>query len=374
MSNAPPARGSIVDAIGGTPAVWLDRLTAGLPGRVLLKLESMNPGGSIKDRAALQCLRDAQQDGRLRPGMAVVELTSGNMGIGLAVACSIMGYRMIAVMSEGNSPERRQLLAAFGAEIDLVPQAPGGIPGQVSGEDLALVEQRTAELVDELGAWRPDQFSNPSNPRAHELGTGPELWEQSGGRLGAFVAIVGTGGTFIGIARALKARDEAIRCLAVEPAGAQTLAGLGGQQCCAQAAGSGLRHDPAAMGCGPVRRDDADRRRRGDRVARELARREGILAGFSTGANVAAALRLAADGAGAQGRDRRLRHRNPLLEHRPLCQRMNLVTAFGLPLTDEIGLWHRKVDRVVFDAGNLAGAGKAVVRQRHVDVDEPDAH
>src|SRR5215216_2069968 len=181
MPIAPPALGSIVDAIGGTPAVWLDRLSAGLPGRVLLKLESMNPGGSIKDRAALQCLRDAQRDGRLRPGMVVVELTSGNMGIGLAMACSIMGYRMIAVMSEGNSPERRQLLAAYGAEIELVPQASGGIPGKVSGEDLALVERRTTELVAELGAWRPDQFVNPSNPRAHELGTGyamiPPQWD-----------------------------------------------------------------------------------------------------------------------------------------------------------------------------------------------------
>src|SRR5215210_8818276 len=98
MSIVPPAADSIVDAIGATPAVWLDRLSAGVPGRVLLKLESMNPGGSIKDRAAMQCLRDAEQDGRLRPGMAVVELTSGNMGIGLAAACAVMGYRLIAVM------------------------------------------------------------------------------------------------------------------------------------------------------------------------------------------------------------------------------------------------------------------------------------
>src|SRR5215210_863718 len=288
MAIAPPALGSIVDAIGATPAVWLDRLARGLPGRVLLKLESMNPGGSIKDRPALQCLRDAQRDGRLRPGMVVVELTSGNMGIGLAVACSIMGYRMIAVMSEGNSPERRQLLAAYGAEIELVPQAPGGTPGQVSGEDLALVERRTVELVDELGAWRPDQFANPSNPRAHQLGTGPELWEQSGGRLDAFVAIVGTGGTFIGIARALKARDNAIRCLAVEPAGAQTLVG---QAVTAahklQGAGYALippQWDAALCdGTSPIHDDDAIS------AARQLARREGILAGFSTGANVAAA-------------------------------------------------------------------------------------
>ena len=295
MSITPPALGSIVEAIGGTPAVWLDRLTEGLPGRVLLKLESMNPGGSIKDRAALQCLRDAQRDGRLCPGMVVVELTSGNMGIGLAVACAIMGYRMIAVMSEGNSPERRQLLEAYGADIELVPQAPGGTPGKVSGEDLALVERRTAELVEALGAWRPDQFSNPSNPRAHELGTGPELWEQSEGRLGAFVAIVGTGGTFIGVARALKARDDAIRCLAVEPAGAQTLAGLAVSNAAHKLQGAGYamippQWEPALCDGTIAIRDD-----HAITTARDLARREGILAGFSTGANVAAALRLAAE-------------------------------------------------------------------------------
>jgi cysteine synthase A len=298
MSIVPPALDSIVDAVGATPAVWLDRLSDGLPGRVLLKLESMNPGGSIKDRAALQCLRDAERDGRLRPGMVVVELTSGNMGIGLAVACSIMGYRMIAVMSEGNSPERRQLLAAYGAEIELVAQGPGGKPGQVSGEDLALVELRTAELIDELGAWRPDQFANPSNPRAHELGTGPELWEQSGGRLNAFVAIVGTGGTFIGIAQALKARDNAIRCLAVEPAGAQALAGQAITHPAHKLQGAGYAMIPPQWdsalcdGTIPILDDDAVI------AARQLARREGILAGFSTGANVAAALRLAAEPSG----------------------------------------------------------------------------
>ncbi|MBW3631900.1 MAG: cysteine synthase family protein [Chloroflexi bacterium] len=296
MLRVPPASSSIVDAAGHTPAIWLDRLTTGLPGRVLLKLESMNPGGSIKDRAALQCLRDAEQDGRLRPGMPVVELTSGNMGIGLAVACAVMGYRMIAVMSEGNSPERRQLLAAYGAEIELVAQAPGSRPGQVSGEDLALVELRTSALVAELDAWRPDQFNNPSNPRAHELGTGPELWEQAGGRLGAFVAIVGTGGTFVGVARALKARDSAIRCLAVEPAGAQPLAGLSATNTSHKLQGAGYalvppQWDPALCdGTIPIGDDEAVR------VARDLGRREGILTGFSTGANVAAALELAAAG------------------------------------------------------------------------------
>lgn len=297
MMIAAPAAGSIVGAIGNTPAIWLDRLTAGMPGRVLLKLESMNPGGSIKDRAALQCLRDAEADGRLRDGMPVVELTSGNMGIGLAVACAVMARRLIAVMSEGNSPERRQLLAAYGADIELVPQAAGGLPGKVSGEDLALVETRTAELVEQLGAWRPDQFNNPSNPRAHELGTGPELWAQASGSLGAFVAIVGTGGTFVGIARALKARDAKIRCLAVEPAGAQILAGkpIGSPAHMLQGAGYAMvppQWDGSLCdGTIPIEDEEAVA------VARELARREGILAGFSTGANVAAALRLAAGAA-----------------------------------------------------------------------------
>jgi cysteine synthase A len=285
---------SVTGVIGDTPAVWLDRLTAGLPGRVLLKLELANPGGSIKDRVALKCLLDAEQDGRLRPGTPVVELTSGNTGIGLAVACAVLGYRLIAVMSEGNTPERRHLLAAYGAEIDLVPQGPESTPGHVSGEDLALVDRRTAQLVEELQAWRPDQFHNPSNPRAHELGTGPELWRQAGERLEAFVAIVGTGGTFIGISRALKARDPMIRCLAVEPAGAQALAGrkIVNPSHLLQGAGYATippLWDPAVCdGTLPVDDESAVA------VARDLARREGILAGFSTGANVAAALEVAA--------------------------------------------------------------------------------
>jgi cysteine synthase A len=288
-----PAASSIVGAIGSTPAVWLDRLTAGHPGRILLKLEFLNPGGSIKDRAALQCLRDAEADGRLRPGTPIVELTSGNMGIGLAVASAVMGYRMIAVMSEGNSAERRQLLEAYGAEIALVPQAAGGTPGKVSGDDLALVEERTVELVQELGAWRPDQFTNPSNPRAHELGTGPELWRQVGEHLDAFVAIVGTGGTFVGVARALKARDAGVRCLAIEPEGAQALAGLPISEPAHKLQGAGYAmippHWDASLCDGTIAVSDEE----AVEVARALARQEGVLGGFSTGANVAAALRLA---------------------------------------------------------------------------------
>ncbi|HEY8292431.1 MAG TPA: pyridoxal-phosphate dependent enzyme, partial [Thermomicrobiales bacterium] len=181
---------SILDAIGWTPLVALDRLGEGLPGRVALKIEGANPGASIKDRAALQCIAEAERAGHLKPGGVVVELTSGNMGTGLAIVCAIKGYRFIAVMSVGNSRERVQMLRALGAEVDLVPQMPGGVPGQVSGDDLALVEERTRALVRTLGAFRPDQFNNPANVRAHELTTGPEIWAQTEGAVTHFCAIV----------------------------------------------------------------------------------------------------------------------------------------------------------------------------------------
>jgi cysteine synthase A len=285
--------GSILDAIGGTPLVALDRLGAGLPGRVVLKIEGANPGASIKDRAALQCIAEAERDGRLRPGGTVVELTSGNMGAGLAIVCAVKGYHFIAVMSVGNSRERVQMLRALGAEVDLVSQMPGGVPGQVSGDDLALVEQRTQALVRTLGAFRPDQLTNPANLRAHELTTGPEIWAQTNGAVTHFCAIVGTGGTFLGTARALKARNAAVRCYAVEPEGSQVIAGKGITDPRHKLQGAGYAAVPpqweAALCDGTIGMGDDE----ATETARLLATREGIFAGFSSGANVAAALRLA---------------------------------------------------------------------------------
>lgn len=290
------AGASILDAVGATPAIWLDRLCEGLSGRILLKIESMNPSGSIKDRAALSCMQEAIDSGTLQLGMPVVELTSGNMGIGLAMACAVLGYRMIAVMSEGNSPERRQLLAAYGAEIELVPQLPDSTPGKVSGDDLALVEQRTKALVEELKAWRPDQFVNPANPAAHFTGTGVELLQQSNGQIDAFAALVGTGGTFLGCARALKDHAPGIRCFAVEPEGAQAIAGLPLTNAAHVLQGGGYAMIPpqweSSLCDGTIAISDEV----ATETARALARREGILAGFSTGANVAAALTLLREG------------------------------------------------------------------------------
>jgi cysteine synthase A len=284
---------SVLGAIGGTPLVALDRLAAGAPGRVLAKLENLNPGGSLKDRIALRMIEAAEREGRLRPGSTVVELTSGNTGTGLAIVCAVRGYRFIAAMSEGNSVERRRMLRALGAEVVLVPQAPGSPPGQVSGEDLALVEKWTRKLVGELGAFWPDQFANPANPDAHEEGTGEEIWEQTSGRVDLWVSTVGTGGSFLGVARALKRRNPTIRTIAVEPSTAAVLGGCPVTNPNHRIQGIGYAEIPPqwdpSLCDGTIGIADEE----AIASARLLATREGIIAGYSSGANVAAALKLA---------------------------------------------------------------------------------
>jgi cysteine synthase len=216
---------SIVEAIGATPAIELSRITAGRAGRIVAKLEYLNPGASKKDRIARQIIDDAIADGRLRPGQPVVELTSGNTGTGLAIVCAVRGHPFIAVISEGNSTERARMMRALGADVVLVPQAPDGQPGHVTGEDLALVETRARELTAERGAFRADQFVNPSGAKAHAVTTAVELWEQTEGRIDAFVEYAGTGSTYAGMAMALKERNPQIQCYVLEPAGAAPLSG-----------------------------------------------------------------------------------------------------------------------------------------------------
>src|SRR5512140_3007590 len=163
MSREATLLPSVVEAIGSTPLVELSRITKGLEGRILAKLEYLNPGFSKKDRIARQIIEDAERDGRLRPGQPVVELTSGNTGTGLAIVCGIKGYPFVAVMSRGNSAERARMMAALGAEVVLVGQAPGSIAGQVSGEDLERVEAETQRIVRARGAFRADQFRMAGN-------------------------------------------------------------------------------------------------------------------------------------------------------------------------------------------------------------------
>jgi cysteine synthase A len=290
-----PAAPSIVEVIGGTPAVELSRITAGMPGRIVAKLEYLNPGLSKKDRIARQIVDDALASGTLAPSQPVVELTSGNTGTGLAIVCAVRGHPFIAVMSEGNSTERARMMRALGAEVVLVPQAPGATRGQVSGEDLALVEERAQELTRERGAFRADQFVNASAALAHERTTGPELWEQAGGQLDAFCEFVGTGGTYAGVTRALKARNPEVRCYLVEPADAAPLSGDSVRNPAHRIQGGGYSMPALTLLDGvpvdghlPVTDEEAIE------VTRRLAREEGIFAGFSSGAVVAVALRLLA--------------------------------------------------------------------------------
>jgi|SRR6185437_3774601 len=283
---------SVLEAIGDTPLVALSRLTRSLQGRILLKLDYLNPGFSKKDRAALLIIEEAERSGALRHGQTVVELTSGNMGTGLAIVCAVKGYPFVAVMSRGNSPERARMMRALGAEVMLVDQAPGSPPGQVSGDDLELVEARATEITRERGAFRADQFHREGNWHAHAETTGPEIVRQAG-RVDAFCDFVGSGGTFRGCAEVLRASNPAVRCYVVEPSGAAVLA-----------AGRIVRANHRIQGGGYSMRDlpflDGFRvdgylqvtDEEAISCARRLAAEEGIFAGFSSGANVASALQL----------------------------------------------------------------------------------
>ena len=294
MAN-PSLSPSIIDAIGNTPLVELKRAVRilGLQGRLLAKLEYFSPGFSKKDRVALEMIREARRDGSLRPGQTVVELTSGNTGTGLAIVCRSLGHPLVAVMSRGNTPERARMMRALGAEVVLVDQAPGSPPNQVSGEDLALVEQKTGQVVRERQAFRANQFELAANALAHERFTGPELWKQSSGCVDVFLDFVGSGGCFSGVTRYLRGRNPEIRAYIVEPAGAAVLAGKPVQRSNHQLQGGGyslpdltLVDRSLVSGYLQVTDDEAIA------AARLLAAEEGIFGGFSSGANLAGAIQL----------------------------------------------------------------------------------
>ena len=282
---------NILEAIGDTPLVKLSKISSESNLQVYAKIEYFNPGLSIKDRVAMYFIEDAEKNGLIKPGDTIIERTSGNMGTGLAIVCAVKGYKFVAAMSEGNSVERRRMLSALGAEVVLVPQAPGGKPGFVSGEDLQLVEEKTRELEKKLKAYRPDQFNNPNGPEAHEKTTGKEILEQTGGNIDAFVSYVGSGGTFVGIARALKSYNKKIKCFVVEPESAPYLAGKKIISTRHQIQGGGYAFKPPfwdeSLVDGYLTVSDEE----AIRTARQLATKEGIFAGFSSGANVAAALK-----------------------------------------------------------------------------------
>ncbi len=284
---------NILGAVGETPLVHLKKISEREKINVYAKIEYFNPGLSIKDRVAIKFIEEAEKNGKLRPGATVIERTSGNMGTGLAIVCAVKGYKFIAVMSEGNSVERRRMLSALGAEVVLVPQAPSGKPGFVSGEDLELVETQTKELASKLNAYRPDQFNNPDGAKAHEETTGQEIWSQMDGKIDAFVTYVGSGGTFVGTSRALKNHNKNVKCFVVEPESAPYLAGKKILSTRHRIQGGGYAFKPPfwdnSLVDGYLTVSDEEAMN----SARNLAAKEGIFAGYSSGANVAACLKTA---------------------------------------------------------------------------------
>jgi cysteine synthase A len=291
----PTIYSSIVEAIGNTPLVALDRITTGIDGRILAKLDYLNPGFSKKDRPARQIIDDAETWGDVRPGQTVVEMTSGNMGTGLAIVCRAKGYPFVAVMSRGNSVERVRMMTALGAEVLLVDQLPESVPGQVTGADLELVDAKAHAITAERDGFRADQFMRDASWRAHYLTTGPEFWAQSGGTIDAFCDFAGSGGTYAGCTRYFKEQRVDLRCYMIEPLGAEVLAGNAVSNAGHPIQGGGYAiPDLNLMDGVPVDGYLNVSAEAAIDCTRRLAAEEGIFAGYSSGANLAAALQLLA--------------------------------------------------------------------------------
>lgn len=280
---------SVLDLIGNTPMVRLNRVVPRKAATVLAKLEYTNPSGSLKDRIALHMVREAERRGRLRPGMRVVEPTSGNTGAGLALVCALAGYPMVAAMPANMSRERAALIAALGAALRLTP-CRSSRPGTFTKADIdRLIEEATA-IAARPGFFMPNQFENPDNPAAH-ASTAREIWKQTGGEVDAFVMGVGTSGTLMGVGRWLRRRKRRVRVVAVEPKGSAVLSGCEPGPHKLQGIGEGfVPRIYAAEGVDEVVRVSDDEAKR---TACRLAREEGIIAGYSGGANVWAAARVA---------------------------------------------------------------------------------
>ena len=267
---------TIEDTVGNTPLVRLKRLTAGTGNIILCKMEGNNPAGSVKDRPALWMITHAEKRGTIKPGDTLIEATSGNTGIALAMAAAIRGFRMVLVMPEHLSMERRQTMRAFGAEIILTPKA-GGMEG---ARDLAEQMQREGK------GYILDQFANPDNPLSHYEGTGPELWRDTRGTLTHVVSSMGTTGTIMGVSRFLKERNPAIQIIGCEPEEGSQI--------------PGIRKWPEAYLPKIYERARVDRmefvsQADAEEMARRMASEEGIFAGISSGGALAVALRVAAE-------------------------------------------------------------------------------
>ena len=278
----PDIAGNVTDIIGRTPMVRLENLSPAGGAMILAKMEYLNPGGSVKDRIALSMLRDAEQSGRLKPGTTVVEATSGNTGIGLAMLCAKMGYRLVLTMPETMSFERRALVTRYGAEVVITPGS-----GDMDG-----AKQQAREIVEKnANCIELKQFDNPANPDVHRKNTGPEIVKATGGKVTVFVAGIGTGGTITGVGEVLKAEIRDVKLIGVEPASSAVLNGKPPGPHAIEGIGAGFI--PSILNQSIL--DDVlmiEDREAFD-MTEKLAREEALLVGISSGANVLAAQRVA---------------------------------------------------------------------------------
>ncbi len=275
---------SMTELVGRTPLVYLNRVVGDAPAKVAAKLEYFNPASSVKDRIGLSMIEAAEQSGQLKPGMTIVEPTSGNTGIALAWVAAAKGYKLILTMPESMSIERRKMLQILGAELVLTPPERG-----MTG----AVEEAKGIIGNEGNAFMPLQFDNPANPNVHAETTAEEIWEDTDGAVDIFVAGVGTGGTVTGVGRTIKPYKPTFKVIAVEPEGSPVLSGGKPGPHMIQGIGAGF----VPVNCDTDVIDDVMRVENQEAfdMAKRLAKEEGILAGISSGANVAAAVKLASD-------------------------------------------------------------------------------
>lgn len=273
---------SLIELIGGTPLLRLRRINSPGSAEVLAKLESFNPGGSVKDRTALSMILDAEEKGLLQQDSVIIEPTSGNTGIALAMLAAVRGYRLILTMPESMSVERRNLVAAFGAEVVLTPKTLGMQGAIDKAEELALNIEH---------AFVPQQFRNPANPAIHRRTTAEEIWRDTDGKVGILVAGIGTGGTLTGIAEVIKERKPEFQVVAVEPSDSAVLSG--GPPGAHKIQGIGAGFVPEILNKGVIDEIIRVSNEQALEMARRLAREEGLLAGISSGAAVCAALEVA---------------------------------------------------------------------------------
>jgi len=271
----------VTKTIGGTPLVRLRRMTEGVEAEILVKLEYRNPLGSVKDRIGLAMIEAAESEGRIGPATRIVEPTSGNTGIGLAFVCAVRGYRLALVMPETMSRERRKLLSHLGTELILTP----------GGEGMKGAIARAREiLAEDADAFMPDQFANPANPAVHRRTTAEEIWQATDGEVDLFVAGVGTGGTLTGVSEVLRERRPGFRAVAVEPAASPVLSGGDSGPHAIQGIGAGFV--PAVLNRDVIDEVVTVTEEETFATARRLAQEEGLLCGISSGAAVAAALKV----------------------------------------------------------------------------------